>query len=154
MHSQAKWARGVLVWGLVSVGLGLAFIVVGLVLRSVPGSPVFIGRLFPAIGILLLGLGAASLLQYAYVRRNPKAGRQMMIEECDERLQLIRARAGQRAFRLSSGLAFTLLIWSSFSSDVGLPALSRDVLWFSLAVVVVAPFLVYIGSIAYWESNG
>lgn len=153
MHSQAKWARNVLVWGVVTGGLGLALVVAGLVLRSVAGVPAFVGKLVPVIGILLIALGLASLAQYAVVRRDPKAGRQIMINECDERLQWIRARAGQRAFRLSSSLAFALLMWSSFAGDVGLPVLSSDALWFSLAAVVVLPSLVYIGSIVYEQGN-
>lgn len=152
MPSREKWARGILVWGLVSGGLGLGLTIAGFVLRVVPGSPVFLGRLVPAIGIVLIGLGIASLVQYAFMRRSPEARRQLMINECDERLQWIRARAGQRAFRISSALAFALLMWASVAGDVGLPTLSSDALWFALAVVVVVPSLVYIGSIMYEQT--
>jgi hypothetical protein len=50
---------------------------------------------------------------------------------------------------ISSGLAFFVLIWSSFAGDVGLPTLSGDALWFSLVAVVVIPYLVFVADIAY-----
>jgi hypothetical protein len=102
---------------------------------------------------MLFILGVASLAQYAFIRVNPKAGQQMMIDERDERMQLIRARAGHRAYWLSSSLAFFVLIWAAFAGDVGLPRLTGDSLWLSLLIVVVVPFIVYVGSVAYEQRN-
>ena len=128
-------------------------LVAGLVLPSVAGGLTIIARLITGTGLALMVLGIVSLLQYAYARRDPKAKKEMMIHDSDERMQLIRARSGQRAFWISSSLAFFVLIWASFAGDVGLPVLSYDALWFSLAVVVVVPFIVYIVEIVYEQGN-
>jgi hypothetical protein len=153
MRNQTNWNKNTLLWGLVMAVLGTVMVVAGLVLTGAAGGPAFIGRLVLSSGAVLLILGIVSLLQYAYVRRNPKAGRQMMISERDERLQLIRAKAGQRAYQISSALAFAVLMWASFAGDVGLPTLSGNALWFALLAVVVVPALVYIGYIVYEQSN-
>ncbi len=151
MRDQASWAMSILGRGLVAMAAGLVVVVavVALGLLSRHTGP---GRLALSVGMLQLGLGIVRLLQYAYIRRHPWAGWRMMMWERDERLQLIRARAGQRAFVTSSALAITLLLWASLASDFRLPALSSDALWFSLVVVVVVPFLVYIGSVTYEQT--
>ena len=153
MRSQTNWARGVLLSGLVFVTLGIVVGVLGFVLPRLVGEIAFVGRFFPATGIVLLVLGLVSLAQYAYIRHDPKAGQRMMAQERDERLQWIRARASQRAYRISASLAFLLLMWASFTAEAGLPTLAGDVLWFALTVVVVAPALVYIGSIVYEQNH-
>jgi hypothetical protein len=149
MHNQTNWTKGILTWGLVVISLGLVMAVVGLILPGLVTGLDFIGRLLIAIGLVLIVLGGVSLMQYAYVSRDPRAGKQMMINEQDERMQWIRARAGQRAFWISSSLAFAVLIWASFASDVGLPTLTGNALWFSLLAVVVVPYIVYIIGIVY-----
>ena len=148
-HRLTNWVAEILKWGLITIALGVVMVVAGLVLPVIAGSLVFIGKLMTAIGLMLVGLGIVSLLQYAFVSRDPKAGKQMMVNERDERTQSIRDRAGHRAYWISSALAFAVLMWASFAGDIGLPALSGDVLWFSLATVVIAPSIVYITRIIY-----
>ena len=77
----------------------------------------------------------------------------MMIAERDERQEWIRALAGQRAYWISSSLAFLLLVWGAFAEDVGLPSLSGNMLWFALLVLVVLPFIVYAGNIVYLQNH-
>ncbi len=153
MHNQTNWTKGILTWGLVLAGLGIVVAVVGFILPGLVSGLVLPAGLIPGISVILLVVGIASLAQYAHIRSNPKAGQQMMIRERDERLHLIRAQAGQRAYWISSSLAFFVLIWTAFAGDVGLPTLTGDALWFSLLLVVVLPFFVYIGSIAYEQNN-
>ncbi len=153
MRNQTNWTKGILTWGLVLAALGFVLAIVGFILPGIVGGLIFDGRIIPEIGFVLLVLGIVSLLQYAYIRHDPKAGRQMMINEQDERMQLIQARAGQRAYRISSALAFFVLMWASFAGDVGLPTLSGNTLWFSLAAVVIVPSIIYIASIAYEQNH-
>jgi len=106
-----------------------------------------------ASGILLLLLGIVSLLQIAFVRRRPGSGRQLAAEEQAEHIQALHARAGQRAYGISGGLAFLLLMWASFGVTIGLPPLAGDTLWFSLAALVILPSIIYIASIVYEQSH-
>lgn len=147
MHDQANWATSILLRGVVHAGMGLVVTVYVALLGLVSGGLAGPRRLGFAVGILLLGLGTVRLVQYAYIRRHPQAGWRMMVNERDERLQLIRARAGLWAFVISSAMAITLLIWASFGPELDLPALAGDVLWLSLLVLVVVPWLVYVGSV-------
>lgn len=153
MRKQADWSKGVLRWGEICAVLGAGMTVIGLILRAATGNPGNLGKFITAGGLFIQFLGIASLAQYIYARRNPSAGRQMMINERDERMQSIRARAGYRAFWMSSGLTYALLMWVAFAGSVSLPKLTDDVLWFVLVGVVVVPFIVYIGQIVYLQSN-
>ena len=101
MSNQTSWTKKMLTSGLVLGGLGLVILVAGLL-----GVEWLNPRFLPAMGIFLLALGGASFAQYWFVQRDPKAGLQLRIQEQDERLQLIRARAGSRAYPVSSAMAF------------------------------------------------
>ncbi|HMD88888.1 MAG TPA: hypothetical protein VKF38_06975 [Anaerolineaceae bacterium] len=153
MNKQKNWVKDKLVWGLVLIALGLVITVVGFILPGLLSGIIFNGRLIPACGILVFIMGIASLAQYAYTRSNPKAARKMMIDERDERIQLIHAGSGNRAFIIGNGMAYFVLMWDSFASDVGLPSLTGDRLWFSLLALVLVPVIVYIGSIVYEQRN-
>ena len=153
MHNQTKWIASILTWGLVFTGLGVLVGVAGLVLTSRVGGFVAPAGLVPGISLMLIILGFVGMAQYAYVRSNPKAGRQMIIQEQDERLRWIRAQAGQRAYRISSSLAFLALIWAAFAGDIGLPPLSGNALYFTLLAIVVLPYLTYIASMAIDRKN-
>jgi len=152
MHNQAGWLKRIWRSGVVITALGLVMLAAGLITGWMANFNPF-AKLFAATGLVSIVFGLVSLLQYTYARRDPKVRKQMMVNDQDERIQLIRARAGQRAYWISSSLAFFVLIWSSFAGDVGLPVLSADALWFSLAAVVVVPFIVYLGWIVYEQSH-
>lgn len=152
MHNQTKWAKGILTWGFVASGFGLVLMAAGFLL-SEPLSNLGLDRmLIIASGIFVFVLGVVSLLQYAFVRKHPQSGEQMMIQERDERIHSIRALAGSRAYGVSSSIAVLLLLWASFEGTNRLPDLSGDLLWFSLAALVVLPGVVYIGWIIYGNS--
>ena len=153
MNNQTHWTKAILTCGLVFVTLALIVAVVGLLLPSLVRGITLPEGMVPGISIMLLVLGIAGLAQYAYVRRNPNAGKQMRIREQDERLQAIRDRAGHRAFGISSALAFLILLWVAFAGDVGLPQLSGSSLFFALLIMVGVPYLAYIIMIAAEQNN-
>jgi hypothetical protein len=68
------------------------------------------------------------------------------VEEHDERTVLIRARAGNRAYWVSTALVYLGLMWASFASSGSLPVLGGDALWNFLAAAVLIPFAVYVAS--------
>jgi hypothetical protein len=153
MDKQTNWAKNILTWVLVLMGLGVVVAIAGFILPYLVNGIAFPAGSVIGASIVLLMMGIAGLAQYIYVRLNPKAGQSMMINESDERMQMIRARAGQRAYKLSGALAFAVLIYFSFAGDVGLPELSGYMLFFSLLAVVVIPAFAYTCNIVIEQSH-
>ncbi len=154
MNERVKWVnrRWQLGWIILIAGLVLGL--GGAILPRLVSGLAFNPRLITGLGILLLGVGIAFLVRYGAARQDPQAAARLTIEERDERQQQIRGRAGYRAYWVSAALAYALLMWVSFSSSGSLPELSSDALWYALAVVVLAPFGVYAGSLMYDEGHG
>jgi hypothetical protein len=149
MNNYRDWINRQMRLGWIFVAAGLLVGVFGIVLPRLTGEPGFNTRIITGLGILLLGVGAAYLLKYGAVRRDQQAAKRLASEERDERTQMIRARAGNRAYWLSAAMSYAGLMWLSFAANGSLPAPSPDALWFFLAAVVLLPFGVYAGSIVY-----
>ena len=148
MNKQASWNKNSLIWGIVMVALAVTVAAGGFTLPMLVTGIVFPEGFVVGVSAALAVMGMASLAQYVYVRAHPKAGQHMLNNEQDERTRQIQARAGQRAYWLSSGLAFAVLIYFEFAETVGLSPLSGNAMLFSLLVVVVLPYLAYMSGIA------
>jgi hypothetical protein len=127
--------------------------IAGILLPRLAGDLPFNERIITGLGILLSGIGIANLVRYGAVRRDPQAARRLAGEERDERTQLLRARAGNRAYWVSAPLAYALLMWVSFAESGSLPYPSPDLLWYMLAALVVVPFGVYALSLMYDQQH-
>jgi hypothetical protein len=103
--------------------------------------------------ILLTGIGVGYLVRYWAALKDEQSAKRLTVEERDERTVLIRARAGNRAYWVSTVLIYTGLMWASFAANGGLPDLSGDVLWYFLAAGVLVPFGAYIVSILVDQQN-
>lgn len=110
-------------------------------------------RIITGLGILLAGIGVGFLVRYKAAMKNEESARRLTVEERDERVVLIRARAGNRAYWVSTLLVYIGLMWASFAADGSLPALIGDALWYFLAAAVVIPFGVYVTSVIVDERN-
>jgi hypothetical protein len=155
MLKQTNLGKSKLFWGVALIATGLILVVAGLLLPLlVPVDTLsFNPRLIPAAGVVLLGVGIASLVQYASIRLDPQTARQMMIESRDERSRLIRARAGNRAFWVSIIMTYIVLLWVSLSVSGNIPALSNDGLTFLLVASVITPMIVYAVGLLYEQIN-
>jgi ABC-type uncharacterized transport system permease subunit len=147
MNDQVKWIESKIRMGWLLVIGGVVLAAVGLLLRWLVRDLPFNERIITALGILLLALGFAQLIKYRAARRDPETARRVTAEERDERMVMIRSRAGHRAFWVSLALTYAVLMWLSFSDSGSLPVLSQDALWYVMAAVVLVPMGVYIGSI-------
>lgn len=152
MNNNLKWINRNVRLGWILLAAGLVVAVVGILLLLIADLP-FNGRIITGLGILLLGIGTAYLMRYSAARRDSQAALRMISEERDERIQVIRARAGNRAYRVSTAMAYAGLMWVSFAESGSLPALSTDLLWYFLAAVVVVPFGIYIASLLYDQEH-
>jgi uncharacterized membrane protein YfcA len=147
MNNQFSWIdrKLRLGWILIIAGTILAF--AGILLRWMVEELPFNERIITALGILLLAVGIAQLVKYRAASRDRETARRLTANERDERMIMIRARAGHRGFWVSIGLTYAVLMWLSFADSGSLPPLSPDTLWFVMAGVVLAPMLIYVGSI-------
>ncbi len=147
MSDQNNWLRNKMRFGWLMLVIGLIIGIAGAIIElAYPGLP-FDARIITGVGILLIGIGLGNLLRYRIAGKNAEIIHRLNVEERDERNILIRARAGNRAYWVSTVMIYTGLMWASFAANGKLPALSEDLLWYFLAVCVVVPFIVYGASI-------
>ncbi|MBE0695722.1 MAG: hypothetical protein IH586_02255 [Anaerolineaceae bacterium] len=154
MNKHTDWMKQQYRLGWIALAAGLIFAFSGLVLPRLVDSLPFNARIITGLGIFLLGVGIAYLVRYGAARRDPRAAGRMASEEHDERLQIIRARAGSRAYWVSTAIIYAGLMWVSFAASGSLPALSADALWYFLAAAVIIPFVVYAASLTYDQQHG
>lgn len=153
MNNNLKWINRNVRLGWILLAAGLVVAVVGILLPVLIADLPFNGRIITGLGILLLGIGTSYLMRYSTARRDSQAALRMISEERDERIQVIRARAGNRAYRVSTAMAYAGLMWVSLAESGSLPALSTDLLWYFLATVVVVPSGIYIASLLYDQEH-
>lgn len=92
-------------------------------------------------GILIIGWGVAILVRFGLARKNAGSAKRAMIEENDERLVLIRARAGNDAFLLSiPATSIGLLLYSAITRGNPEP----DYFWYYMVFMTLVPIVVYI----------
>lgn len=154
MSNTTNWMNRQQRLGWILLIAGILIGLIGLALPSLFGDLGFNTRIVTAIGILLLGIGISYLVRYRSYRADPQAAKRVLSSERDERMQMIRARAGSRAFWVSIALTYVLLMWESFADNGSLPALSDDLLWFALAAAFIIPMIVYIAGVAIENSRG
>ncbi|NLX41917.1 MAG: hypothetical protein GXY79_00370 [Chloroflexi bacterium] len=152
--SDRAWLRQQSRWGSVVAGLGGLLLAGGVLLQLLVRGLAWDPRLLSGLGLLLLGLGAGQLVRQASLRRDPAAARRQRLEAQDERSAGIRARAGLRAFIVSSLCTWALLRWTSFASNGQLPVLSGDTLWYALIAILLLPQLVFFCSLLVEERRG
>ena len=148
MDNRTKWIS-------TRIRIGWAFLAAGALAAAIGfftavqyvGRPYDYSRIITGLGILLAGIGIGYLVRYRAALKDEGSARHLTAEERDERLVLIRARAGNRAFWVSTLLVYAGLMWASFAANGRLPALGGDVLWYFLAAAVLIPFGVYAASI-------
>jgi ABC-type uncharacterized transport system permease subunit len=147
MNEQQNWFNRQIRTGWTVLGAGLLLGIIGVFLPFVVDNLPFNSRIITGLGILLIGLGMAQLMRYNAASKDRKLAGRLINEEKDERLQMIRARAGNRAYWVSAVMIYIGLMWASFGSNGSLPAISPDSLWYFLAAVVILPFGVYVVSL-------
>ncbi len=153
MNNNAKWIQRQVRLGWVFFAAGLVLAIIGLILQWAFENLPFNARIVTGLGILLLGIAVSYLVRYGAAQRSLQAAKRLVSEERDERTQMIRARAGSRAYWVSAILTYALLMWVSFASNGSLPMLSADALWYVLAAIVIVPGIVYMISTIYDQQN-
>jgi hypothetical protein len=147
MDNRKKWIASKVRRGGMFLAAGIFVGMFGILIKLQFAFLPYNFRIITGLGILLAGIGVGYLVRYGAALKDEQSARRLIVEEQDERTVLIRARAGNRAFWVSTGLIYTGLMWVSFAANGSLPALSGDTLWSFLAACVLVPFGVYVASI-------
>ena len=153
MDNRTKWISTRIHMGWVFLAVGAFVAVMGIFIELQYSSLPYNFRIITGLGILFAGIGIGYLVRYRAALKDEQFARRLTVEERDERTVLIRARAGNRAYWVSTALIYIGLMWASFAVNGGLPDLSGDTLWYFLAAGVVIPFGVYIASILVDQRN-
>ena len=153
MDNRTSWIKTRMRTGRIILAAGALVAVVGVFAELQYAYLHYNFRIITGLGILLIGVGIGYLVRYSAALKDEQSARRLTIEEKDERNVLIRARAGNRAFWVSTALIYIGLMWTSFAENGSLPPLIGNTLWIFLAAGVLVPFGVYITSILLDQRN-
>lgn len=135
--------------GLIGLSAGILVLVGGFILRNMATSLAPFLKLIEGIGFFIVLVSIMALIKVRVQNRDPQVARQARIESQDERLQLIRSRSGNNAFFVSQVLIYlALLISGQFVTPI-----SQDLVWFTLAAIVIVSWAVYVGSLVVYEKR-
>jgi hypothetical protein len=135
--------------GLIGLSAGLLVVIAAFILHNQNESLAPFIKLFEGIGVFIVLTSIVALVKVRMQSRNPEMARQARIETQDERLQLIRSRSGNNAFFVSQALIYLALL---FSGQFVTP-ISQDLVWYTLAVIVIVSWVVYVGSLIVYEKR-
>jgi hypothetical protein len=147
MDKRNKWFMSKIKLGWLLLAAGVLLGVAGIILRRVYADLPYNFAIITGLGIFMVGLGINNLIRYRTALKDEQVARRLIVEEREERTIIMRSRAGNRAYWVSTTLVYAGLMWESFASNGNLPALRGDTLWYFLAAAVLIPFGVYAGSI-------
>jgi hypothetical protein len=153
MDNRMKWVSAKIRTGWIFLATGVFVAILGRFIEHQYSYLPYNLRIITGLGILLAGIGVGFLVRYWAALKDEQSAKRLTVEERDERTVLIRARAGNRAYWVSTVLVYTGLMWASFAANGGLSDLSGDVLWYFLVAAVLIPFGVYIVSILVDQQN-
>jgi hypothetical protein len=153
MSERNGWIANRVRFGWILVVAGAALIVGGIALGRLNEVQPWNYGILTGLGIVVIVFGIDRIVRYRPALRDEAAARQLTMSERDERTNLIKARAGSRAYWASALLVYGGLMWVSFASNGSLPKIDDDGLWWFLAAAFLVPFAVYAGSIVVEEQR-
>jgi ABC-type uncharacterized transport system permease subunit len=147
MNNQTKWLNHKIRTGWFFIGLGILFILVGVYFEINYSYIPYNVSIITGLGILWLGIGIGLVVRYMAGKKGDQSAKRLMVEELDERNQLIRYRAGYRGFWVAIILVYIILMWLSMAANGSLPPIGKELLWYLQVLCVVIPFGVYLTSV-------
>ncbi|MEW6504035.1 MAG: hypothetical protein AB1457_08750 [Chloroflexota bacterium] len=130
--------KTILSWLLLIVSLNM--ILAGVLIRVLAPQLQLNPYMIISIGLIFAGTASINLIKFKLLRQEPAQMHEWSVYEKDERVQMIRWRAGNTAFITLMVVLFLSLILFSITSS---PQTGVDALWYFLAFLVVFPMAVY-----------
>ena len=153
MKNSKQWIEKRIRTGWIILIAGILVSASGLLSElKISGQP-FDFRIVTGLGILLIGIGIGILVRYGSAARDESAAKRITNEEHDERTLFIRAKAGNRAYWVSTAMVYAGLMWVSFASNGKLPKINEDALWYFLALAIILPFGIYLYNVIHEEKS-
>ena len=140
---RKKWMRRRVYRGVTLLAAGAVAGIAGMLIENLSYTLPVPPRFLSALGVLLAGIGLGTIIRYGSAILNEEAALRVRADDGDERVHVIRARAGSRAYVASAGMIAVGLMWESFAGTGSLPHLSGDLLWHGLACGQLGPLAVY-----------
>lgn len=140
IHTDLK-QKTILYWLLLIVSLNM--ILAGILIRIFAPQLQLNPYMIISFGLIFTGIAGANLIKLNLLRHDSAHVQEWAVYEKDERVQMIRWRAGNTAFIALMEVLFLSLIILSITSS---PQAGVDLLWYFLAFLVVFPMAVY-----YWQ---
>ncbi len=153
MNDQTKWLNQKIRTGWFFIGLGILFILVGVYFEINYSYIPYNVSIITGLGILWAGIGIGLIVRYMVGKKGDESAKRLMVEELDERNQLIRYRAGYRGFWVAIILVYIILMWLSMAANGSLPPIGKELLWYLQVACVVIPFGVYLTSVLIDQKN-
>ncbi len=115
MNQQEKYVNTKLRLSTIFLVVGVILFVAGILLQISDLNLPFNVRIISGLGIFLVGVAIAYRVKYGSAKKDPLATQRLVNAERDERMVLIRAKAGNRAYFCSAILTYGLLLWVSYA---------------------------------------
>lgn len=136
-------------WSWAGLGVGLLVMLAGLSVRWLTELPWQTARPVIAVGLVLAGSCAGSLVRALALRADPRQAKRLLAAEGDERALAVRGRAAVWGFW--SGIAVSGLALLIVSFQYANPPMDVDSIWFLMAGVVVLPLVFYVAGLLYYD---
>ncbi len=148
MENNSHYRNKVRTTGVLLLGAGILFFVLGVVLGDKPALQTYL-KLLQGIGVYLILMGVLNLVRAYFFQKNPTALQRDRIGSTDERKTWIRYRCGNNAFIFDIAAAIIALLVVGVIQE----PIDPDLAWWVLTGIVSGTLIIYAASLIWYESK-
>lgn len=148
MENNPHYRNKVKTTGVLLLGSGILFFVLGVVLGAKPALQPYL-KLLQGVGVYLIFMGAWNLVKTYFYQKNPTALQRDRIGSIDERKTWIRYRSGNNAFIFDIAVAIIALLVVGVIQE----PIDPDLAWWVLTGIVSGTLIIYAASLIWYESK-
>jgi len=148
MENNPHYRNKVRTTGVLLLGAGILFFVLGVVLGDKPALQPYL-KLLQGIGVYLILMGIWNLGKTYFYQKSPTALQRDRIESVDERKTWIRYRSGNNAFIFDIAAVIIALLMVSVTHG----PIDSDLAWWVLSGIIIGTLIVYMVSLVWYESK-
>lgn len=148
MVNNPHYRNKVRTTGVLLLGVGILFFVLGVVLGDKPALQPYI-KLLQGIGVYLIFMGVWNLVKTYFYQKSPTALQRDRIDSTDERKTWIRYRSGNNAFIFDIAAAIIALLVVGVIQE----PIDPNLAWWGLTGIVTGTLIIYAASLIWYESK-